>query len=894
MKKMERRLVMMKTVKISYNPYKMKTEMIIDDIDVCQNDSYSKFKEFIENKIPLQTWIEPIPYKDWQGFVNEVSDPDYNDEVKLVFSGRTIDFDDLQRSISHQNEGRSERTRVVYHYDHKKVLDDKEHSKNIKNVVDELKSVRFRELVDQRTTEVLKQKYDKLDENYKIAKDNVFYIVFAGVYSSGKSTLLNAIIRHDVLPTSSGTCTSKNCRIRHDSSLGTKISLAGYGAMNEESGKEPVIIEKKIYDNDKDCAAAFLEICPIKEKDNDEEKDNDDKYPNLETMEIGVDLSHLYPKSVNKENFTIVLIDTPGMDSAQSIEDGSNKHAEIALEAIGMENKPMIILCVDANKYEDKSIGEFMREIVVQAKEEGSGFNDRFLFLMNKSDQIVYNGATAETEKKKFSEYLTDSSKWNIKGDEVDLQKLAEEASHFVPRVFMTASLVAIAIQKGALDFTAEELKDPYKDSLNEILEMFKRRICVKKRDEYFLSRYCDIPDYRKDEIEAEFEQAFKEDNSIRATELQCGLVPVELAIKDYIERYAYPIKVHRLLDTFEDILKDVKGFNDGILNSLREKETELGEKNRERKEASERKESANEKLAALEKAKGNIEEQLEKLNKIEFDSNRIRNATAEFRADIETDKEITFIRQNPKVNTGQKSREEVKKEIDYRISKIEGLFNRTLLKTNKELEEIKKVYDEQILEIFGTLNAAVEELESSGVFEQGEYKFKDGVFWKTHLANIDVERFASELKENIVDRSITEKKVRNHKKDKYRSSWNPIKFVSSFFMDDYETVLDRVDGYYETTPIRQSIDEYLKDFQRESTSMENDFRKTTEDSKKKVRDLIVRLIQEVTSFLEDIKEQETRIEKLGKSIPRLDEEIKKFQETQNWLNYLIEMIEGV
>lgn len=72
----------MKTIEISYNPYKMITKMLIDGIDVCQNDSYDKFKEFIENEIPLQTWIEPIHYLDWRGLVNEVSDPDYNDEVQ--------------------------------------------------------------------------------------------------------------------------------------------------------------------------------------------------------------------------------------------------------------------------------------------------------------------------------------------------------------------------------------------------------------------------------------------------------------------------------------------------------------------------------------------------------------------------------------------------------------------------------------------------------------------------------------------------------------------------------------------------------------------------------------------------------------------------------------------
>ena len=197
-------------------------------------------------------------------------------------------------------------------------------------------------------------------------------------------------------------CTSKNCRIRHDSSLGTSISLAGFGEKNEVTGDEPIIIPQTVYDNDEECAAAFLEISPIKDKD------TLDKYPKVVTMELGVDLSHLYPDSVSEDKFTIVLIDTPGMDSAQSSEDGSNRHAEIALEAISMESKPMIILCADANYYDNKSIGEFMREIISQAKEEGSGFNDRFLFLMNKSDSISYKqGETAEGAKSAFAEYLT-------------------------------------------------------------------------------------------------------------------------------------------------------------------------------------------------------------------------------------------------------------------------------------------------------------------------------------------------------------------------------------------------------------------------------------------------------------------------------------------------------
>lgn len=872
----------MKTLEISYNPYKMITTMLIDGIDVCKDSHYDKFKEFIKNGIPLQTWIEPILYLDWNGLVNEVSDPEINDEVNVIFSGRVIDFEDLKRSIADQNEERSESARVKYYFQHKKVLDDKVLSQNIEEVVKELKSDRFRKLVEQRTTEGLTQKYNDLEQNYTIAKESEFYIVLAGVYSSGKSTLLNTLIRHDILPTSTRTCTTKNCRIRHNGSLGRKVTLACFDEKNE------IVGEKRVFDNDIDCAAAFLKICPI------QDGNAEDKLPEVSMMELEVDLSHLYPDSVNEDKFTIVLIDTPGMDSAQSSEDGTNKHAEIALDAISMESKPMIVLCVDGQKYEDKSIGEFMREIITQSKEEGSGFNDRFLFLMNKSDAIVYKQNESPVEAKNtFARYLTDDSKWNIKGDEEELQQLAESASHFVPRVFMTAARPALAIHCNVANACDDELSDEQYD-LKKEYEGFRDKALGRRRPEnYRLSKYCDIPNYRKDEIETEFDAAIEADDNVRATQLQCGLVSVESAIKDYIERYAYPIKVRGLLATFEDILEDVNGFTNGVLADLTQAEKELGEKESERKEVSERKKGVEEKIATLEKAKGKIYDQLCNLKEIRFDSSSLRKVMSELRADIEENEEIIFIRQNPKVVTGQKTHSEVEGEINFRTARIKALFDCTLSKTNKKLEEIKKVHDQQLLKIFKFLKYTVTELEKSGIFKQGEYKFTDSVLWKMNFANINADSFASDMKKKVVDKSTVKKKVRNQKKIDWSSSRNPFKVIGSWFIDEHKIVTVDIDGYYDTTEIRKSIDTYMLGLQRESTNMENSFQHIMEDSKNKVQILIDTLLTELGKFLVDIKTQEEHIEAISNSMEGLIEEIQKYEDTHEWLGELKKKIEG-
>lgn len=871
----------MKKVEISYNPYKMITTMLIDGVDVCKDGHYDKFREFIKNEIPLQTWIEPIPYMDWAGFVNEISDPEINDEVMVIFSGRVIDFEDLKRSIAGQNGERS--SPVIYHYKHKKVLDDRVLSTNIEDVVKELKSDRFHDLVAQRTTEGLTQKYNDLDDSYTIAKESVFYIVFAGVYSSGKSTLLNTLIRHDVLPTSTRTCTSKNCRIRHDRSLGRSLSLICYDK------DEKVVVEKRIFDNDVDCASAFLEICPIKSSS------SEDKFPHVSMVELGVDLSHLYPSSVSEDKFTIVLIDTPGMDSAQSSEDGMNRHAEIALAAISMESKPMIALCVDGPKCEDTSIGEFMREIIAQAKEEGSGFNDRFLFIMNKSDLISYKqNETPDENRTEFAKYLTDGSKWNIKGDEEELRQLAEDASHFVPRVFMTAAAPALAITSHLAEIPEEDIDDDHLN-LREAYDAFKKKVVGKRfRGKYYLSRYCDIPSYRKDEIKKEFDAAINDENDVRATELQCGLISVEYAIKDYIERYAYPIKVRGLLETFEDILGDVRGFSSGVVADLLRLKNELGERSGERGEVSKAKESVEKKIAALEKARGVIDVQLSELNKIEFDNRSLKKAISEFRADIEEDSEIQFIRENSIVMTGQKSPSDVMDEINSLIDHIKGVFDSALRKTNQQLEIIKKKHDQQLVEIFNILKGAITALEDSGVFQQGEYRFKDSVFWKMSFENIDVESAASDIMRNAVERSTRTEQVRNYKKDEWRSSKNLFKKFGALFLSDTKTVIYHDDGYYKTTELVRSLDKYLRNLQKESTAMENSFKDIMNDSKKKVRDLTERLLQELQQFLGDIRRQEKRIQSLSSSMEKLREEIEKSEATNDWLNKLAEKIKGI
>ena len=78
----------MQKIRISYNPYKMKTVVLVNGTNVCETDDYLQFREFIETDTPLQTWAEPIPYKNWKGIINELATEECYDEIEILFDGR--------------------------------------------------------------------------------------------------------------------------------------------------------------------------------------------------------------------------------------------------------------------------------------------------------------------------------------------------------------------------------------------------------------------------------------------------------------------------------------------------------------------------------------------------------------------------------------------------------------------------------------------------------------------------------------------------------------------------------------------------------------------------------------------------------------------------------------
>ncbi len=585
---------------IAYNPYKRKTKVLIDNVDVKTNDEHLIIQEFLDNRLPLQTWIEPIKHREWDGIIAHLINEDDAGTIKVRFSGRKLDFDDLKRSLEVQVAKRAEDypdCPVLLDFEKDKIkftLNDKTMMENIEYVKEKMLSDEFKAIMSDVREEKAVEAYENLERNFAQAFDSEFRIVLAGTYSCGKSSIINALIGKTVLPMFEETTTTKKCKVLHESSVGEKMRLVALDSKNS-------VLVDEIFDNDLECRNRFEQISPAGKMETNPK--------GIEEIRLYIDLSHLYPHENRAElskKFRIVLIDTPGADSRNSAtmdddDEVVNHDKDVALSAINGQDREIVIICTDKH-YQGAALGDLLRDIH-RASKDDNGFNDRFLFIMNKSDEILADGL--KKHKGLFADSISDSSKWGVRD------------SYLNPKVFMVSAQTELFVREGLHKLNAEDpmvLCNGKLDKAVSDLNVFYRSGIRDESCRPFSE--CDIPGYKKVQFAVEYEQALASCDKGRVLQIQSGIPCVVSAIQDYISRYAYPIKIQKLLDTFEVLLDTVKNMSKEQQKILKDMDNELGKNNAEREGVERNRTEKEKRKEELEKLKKRIDDQKENISK--------------------------------------------------------------------------------------------------------------------------------------------------------------------------------------------------------------------------------------------------------------------------------------
>lgn len=603
----------MRQIYIKYDPYEMTTEFEVNGIPIGEMKNRHPWLDKVlaeKSGIPLQSWIDPVPSQGWDGllaYLGEMSD----DTFSISFCGRRTDFEDLKEALAAQKQSLGKVIHLKYPKEEQRFIkSDAEMKAAIDQVVATMSKDRFKSMVAGSENEALKKKYLSMKADIAAVEDRDFRVVFTGVSDGGKSTVINALVGKNILPQAHGTCTDKVCYVKHSREV--RFSKVVY-LMADGKAQEKL------------CADAEETQALIRAASDLE---------GVDRVEVYVDMSHLCPEEL-KDQIRLVLVDTPGTGSAAGDDVGrrgeGNTHTALVKNVLSSDEKEMVVL-VSGPKADSDEITELL-DIFEDMADSGAGadsgcYNNRFLFVLNQCDDKSYNSSQKdmmthrlqglENEVYKFKETLAK------KAHGAETRNIAD------PRVFPLTAGAALTIRVGCDDAEKKPKRDTeawayykaYKQFLENLTGLEVSDLAEgKKIDEsdvsenYLLDRYSDLSEAHKRKLRQQYDHP---ENVRDYLLLHTGLLSLELAIRTYIEKYAFPIKMRKLLGAFRSILEEVNEENRSYLEDLEAARADLEDTQKKISTEKETKDKDLGRRQELEDARKEMEEILERVGAID------------------------------------------------------------------------------------------------------------------------------------------------------------------------------------------------------------------------------------------------------------------------------------
>ena len=462
----------MKKVKIKYNPYIVETEITVDGQKPKANSALNVGKK------RLQEWVEKLP----QILLDEYRDSN----VIIEFTGTVSDYEDIE-SVFNVYKDKISAT-CNFH----KTADITDVERTIDKIFENIKNGPVAELKDK-----------KIIQAFEKAKDSKFEINVVATMSSGKSTLINALLGQQLMP-----------------------------AANEATTATIV----KIIDTDQDhfSAIAYDKSGQIVKKlDNVTLED-------MQALNADVKVSTVEIKGkipcVSSVGMKLVLVDTPGPNNSRD-----KSHEEMTYKMIADSDKSLVLYVMNGQQLGINDEKIFLDYVCQSMKDGGKKARERFIFAVNKMD------AFSPDPQDDGPECITKALD-NVKAG-------LEDREIYNPNIFPVCSLPAL--QKRA------EMKGTRARALRDFVEMCEEYDVMHFENYY---QYNNLPQTVRNRIE-NFKVQMGEDDAI---EIHTGIVSVEQAIAQYINKYARTTKVFDLVQSFNEKLNElaaVAHLEDAIRN---------------------------------------------------------------------------------------------------------------------------------------------------------------------------------------------------------------------------------------------------------------------------------------------------------------------------------------
>jgi len=463
----------MKSITVMYNSFVPLTEVKMDD---------NSLKPHSEEAVFLEQHRQVAVF-DWLGKFIELLNSKYRSTIRISFVGTKDDCEAFRTVVDD----------IIQHssVDIAQLGDVKASLPDPLNTLDKIyqkgKDGPFPEIFRDSVTEAA----------YKRATTREFEVSVIAAMSSGKSTLMNALLGRNLMPSAADACTATIVRITDDDGMKGKPFMAiRHSADGNAIDKQPIeVSNSNLIDWNKD-------------------KD-------IPLVEIRGDV----PTISETPSAQYVFQDTPGPNNSTD-----DSHREMTTRAI---TKPlsMVLYVMTPDTFQSNDNDVIFQSVCNAVKKADANARNRFIFVLNKIDAVKTKEQSIDDVHRKACSYLESK---NIHNPIV------------IPVCARAACLIRLHRYDESFFIGNDDDLDEYETSIRKF-----------GRPQWNMYNLC--KDVLSASVQRTYEKRLEEakDQPEEIALLQTGIPLLETILQEYLYRYALPTKVGDALKTFKRVFEE-------------------------------------------------------------------------------------------------------------------------------------------------------------------------------------------------------------------------------------------------------------------------------------------------------------------------------------------------
>lgn len=467
----------MTQVSVKYNPYKMETEIKINGKNVSTDSSLYKFTKGKR----LQEWVGNFP----DMLKKELNTMTFS----LEFCGMELDWDDFQEALTQaQKAGRIKVTDMKYIAG----KSDEDVTRKIVQIFEDLRNGPIDDFRDPR-----------LAKAFASIQNAVFPVNVIATMSSGKSTLVNALLRQQLMPAKNEACTATITEI-----LDTDTPDFAAVAYDEND----VVLQ---------------EIPRLTHEIMKELNEN----AQVQRIKAEGDIPFLDAKDM-----ALSIVDTPGPNNAQN-----QAHKNMTYREINNDANNLILYVLNATQLKTNDDASLLKYVADQIKKGGKQVRDRFLFVVNKMDEFDPDKEDIGQTLQKVRQYL---AAYGIED----------------PQLYPCSAFAALHLRTDLAALDIDNLTQKQRSKLpNSTRSAITMAENLLYSDALHLEKYSTLSPSEQQKLEYRLQKAVEADDTKEQALIHSGICSLEAAITAYVKKYAKTKRVKDLVESFQEVLESSK-----------------------------------------------------------------------------------------------------------------------------------------------------------------------------------------------------------------------------------------------------------------------------------------------------------------------------------------------